>query len=634
MSRKRKLCFLSAALALACTLPVHLHAQVEKISTAEQARYLQELQAYQTNGTNPQLKAHLQKQQKAGNTAAVNAIRTAKAVGTAKLDSPMVWFDVPAMSEYQRLPDLFPVDGEALKPVRIIMAQEEYEPGSFVVYPLKDLGKVQLSLSEFKTAEGTVFPDSGLDLKVVKVWYQNGNGWYSYFGDHGLKLTPELLLNDEDLIKVDTEKVQNYARLTDPKTKEVSHVWISAPEDFDKRFVEHYRNTAPFQPMKENFRDAKTLQPVLLNEGEFKQFFLTAHATAKTAPGLYKGSIVLKEKSGKTVGTIPASVKVLPFSLPEPKSKDMKRDYITMSYNYTSFSLIAEENGGDFELARKQLEWTLANQARHGQKFHWIRGGVGTGEFLEQIGIMKKAGCRTDYIFANVGMNPEDARDFCMKHLGHTNVFLGFGDEPPARWFIQHRNFFKSWQKEGFKFIIAAGEQAFHAAGYFFDFFNYATTPENEKAPYKWNEIGNAWVAWYATHHVGPENPAFNRRQYGIAPYLSGFSATCNYAHHYGAYNDRRSTYKPMVFAYGCYDGVIDTIQWEGYREGIDDIRYATLLRSLANEAIQSKDVNIRHKGGVALQFMAEIDKESDNLNKIRLEMIRHILNLKDALAK
>ncbi len=640
MKKNRKRYLFTAV--LLCILSSTLSAQVEKLSEAEQNRCLRQLEQYLKDADSGKVQLpgfllnHLKKQKKTGGAKAVNAGRVANAAAAQTLNYPLVWFDVPAMSEYQRLPDLFPVDGEALEPVRIIMAQDEYEPGSFVIYPLKDLGKVQLTLSEFRNEKGTVFPASELDLKVVKVWYQNGNGWYSYFGDHGLKLTPELLLNDEDLIKVDTKKIQNYARLTDPRTKEVSYAWISAPADFDKRYTEHHRTPSVFQPMKENFRDAETLQPVTLNEGEFKQFFLTAHASAETESGLYKGNIELKDHTGKLAGVIPVSIKVLPFVLPDPMAKDGKRDYITMFYNYTGFELIAEENGGDLKLARKQFLATLKNQVKHNQKYHWIRADFGTPEFLEHLDLMKKAGCNLDSVFVasvNRKMSPEETREYCMKHLGHNNVYLGHGDEPPAQWFVQQRPFFKSWQKEGFKFIIAAGDQAFYAAGYFYNFFNYSMPPENEKAPQLWNDVGNAHVAWYACHHVGPENPAFNRRQYGMAAYLSGFSATCNYAHHYGPYNDRRNTYKPMVFAYGCYDGVIDTIAWEGYREGIDDIRYATLLKTLARKAMQSGDVEVRYKGGIASQFIAEINRESDNLNKIRLEMIRHILNLQAALA-
>ncbi|MEG1979484.1 MAG: hypothetical protein RR060_02100, partial [Victivallaceae bacterium] len=163
---------------------------------------------------------------------------------------------------------------------------------------------------------------------------------------------------------------------------------------------------------------------------------------------------------------------------------------------------------------------------------------------------------------------------------------------------------------------------------------NIATAPEDREATRRWNEIGNAHVAWYASHHVGPENPDYNRRQYGIAPYLANFSATCNYAHHFGPYNDNSETYRPMVLAYGIYNGVIDTIQWEGYREAIDDIRYATLLKTLAVKAKQSKDLNVVYAGRKALQYLASCDSTTINLNTMRLEMIDQILKLQQLLKK
>ena len=37
-------------------------------------------------------------------------------------------------------------------------------------------------------------------------------------------------------------------------------------------------------------------------------------------------------------------------------------------------------------------------------------------------------------------------------------------------------------------------------------------------------------------------------------------------------------TYRDHVFAYPTLNGVIDTIQWEGFREAVDDVRYLTTL--------------------------------------------------------
>ena len=101
-----------------------------------------------------------------------------------------------------------------------------------------------------------------------------------------------------------------------------------------------------------------------------------------------------------------------------------------------------------------------------------------------------------------------------------------------------------------------------------------AQAAEDASSTALWNQFGNgARVAWYSNQHVGTENPDFNRRQNGMAAYLSGYACHCNYAHHFGSYNDDSEGYKPMVFTYGQAKGVIDTLQWEGFREGIDDIQ-------------------------------------------------------------
>jgi len=50
-----------------------------------------------------------------------------------------------------------------------------------------------------------------------------------------------------------------------------------------------------FFSMKQNFMDAASIQPVSLNEGEFKQFLLTAHVGKDQEPGLYTGKVLLKQ---------------------------------------------------------------------------------------------------------------------------------------------------------------------------------------------------------------------------------------------------------------------------------------------------------------------------------------------------
>ncbi len=546
------------------------------------------------------------------------------------LRADATWWAVPAMSPIQRLPDAIPADGEKGGTVRIVAARGEYEPGSFVVRSDADLGKVQPKVGKLVNEKGDVFPADALDLTVVKVWYQNRNGWFSYFADTGMKLCPELLLHDEELIRVDTAKEANFARIIAADGKRAE--WWLNPPVVEKK---------PFPSMRPGFADAKTIQPVALEKNKSKQFFLTAHVTPGIPAGLYRGSISLAPSL-----SIPVAIKVLDFDLPQPRAYiHPEMDFRVCSYDYVGTGHILALNGGDEELMWKQYEAILANFVAHGQDMKWIRSKTGSQEMERTIELMKKVGMRTDVFVGGVDYKWQE-RDikasreraekivaYFDKKYGHHNVYCGYGDEPGMRFFPENRPVFDAYQAAGIKFIIASHEHIFDQAGFRWDWHNAACNPADASSPAIWNRMGsNTYCAWYANQHVGAEDPELNRRQNGLAAYLSGYSALCNYAHHLGPYNDVSQTYKPMVFVYGTADGVIDTLQWEGFREGVDDIRYATLMLSLAREAEMSADIAVRHLAGKAKLLLARFDKKTGDLNAARMEMVGFIEQLRAAL--
>ena len=556
------------------------------------------------------------------------------AAGSVAGNADFEHFAVPAMSEIRRLPDARPTDVEPGGAVRIVAARDEYEPGSFVIKAERDLGKVQLSLTPLRDESGAEFPSADLDLKVVKVWYQNRNGWYSYFGDTGFALCPELLLNDEDLIRVDTAKKANYARLTEADGR-AHEQWINPPRQMDVR--ESLRPWAAkdcFEPMRPNFTDAKALKPVSLGKGAYRQFFLTAHVRKDAKPGLYRGAVRVGSH-----GEIPVELRVLDFELPQPKClADPEKDFLVSSYSYISYDLIMEYNGYDLDLAKRQLRAVLKNQVEHNQTMHTVRGGMGEeGNFTWDV--MREVGMRTDVIMGCLypsGKDPKAMSDHARRaaayldaRFGHHRVYMGYGDEPGAEWLEKARPVYKAYQEAGFRFFIAGSDSVFHKAGYLYDWHNVAKDAGDDSSTRLWNFLGSDnRIAWYANQHVGTENPAFNRRQNGLCAWLSGYTALCNYAHHFGPYNDDSTTYKPMVLAYGCGDGVIDTLAWEGFREGVDDIRYATLLSALARRAGKSSDLETRYLGGKALGYLATFDREAGDLDVARQEMITYIRGL------
>ena len=544
----------------------------------------------------------------------------------------VTWFAVDPMGETPYLPDTPPADGLEGAPVRVVAARGEYEPGSFVLVSDEDLGKVRFVVGDLRTSDGKVFPAKRLDLKTVKVWYQAGNAWTSYFEDPGLKLCPELLLNDEDLVLVDRKKGWNYARLTEADGT-VSYRWLNPPRDVDTRTEDApgFRLDDSFLCMKPNFRDAETHCGATLSKGEYKQFFLTADVTGDVAPGLYRGEV----KVGGSA-SVPVVLRVLDFDLPAPKCYfDVEKDFATWFCEYVGIDHILPVNGNDRALAERQLLAILRDFVRHGEVLPSYRDRIARADLGLEAGM-----CFTNHLMAGsmlLGQKAEmryDARrkrERLERRFGPAPKYLSWGDEFGLATLRGVREMIEIYQKEGFLFPVNS-RVGYEAGGYLADLFWPPVRPDGSSAKeaFRYNQLGDGYFGWYASQHVGVENPAFCRRQYGFGPYRAGLSCSSNYAHHLQGWNDRgHNLYRPMMLVYGAGHGCIDTIAWEGFREGLDDIRYATKLLQLAKPLARSKDVKARYAAKKALQLLADADGDDMDLTTLRLEMIRHIETLR-----
>ncbi|MBR2982219.1 MAG: hypothetical protein IKC80_03200, partial [Kiritimatiellae bacterium] len=119
---------------------------------------------------------------------------------------PLAVATVEAISPIKRTPDLYPEDANFTGALRFIAAQGEYEPGSLMLYASEDVERC--------SAEVEGIPAGWLDIKVVKVWYQMGTAWVGYHEDSTRRIpTPELMLYDEDMVRVDHNEREQFVRM-------------------------------------------------------------------------------------------------------------------------------------------------------------------------------------------------------------------------------------------------------------------------------------------------------------------------------------------------------------------------------------------------------------------------------------
>ena len=119
--------------------------------------------------------------------------------------------------------------------------------------------------------------------------------------------------------------------------------------------------------------------------------------------------------------------------------------------------------------------------------------------------------------------------------------------------------------------------------------------------------------------------------------YKYNYDVAYNYTWYRNDWNDfaiaYESQYRGIIIVYAISDRVLDTLAWEGVREGIDDIRYATKLKQLAYEAEKSPDADVLHLGRRALAYLAYWDIR-ENPDTFRTECANYILQLEKALGK
>ncbi len=567
------------------------------------------------------------------------------AADTAKLPAawqkaPLVYYVVPPFSDLPRLPDGYPADGKAAGNVRLIATPGEFEAASLVVYPKANADKFTMKPGDLKSKDGKTIPAAEIDVKMLKTWYQAGSGWYGFFADGFARtLTPEMLLNDENMVRVDPATKDNYVRYSN-RDGSTSYQWMSAHFMVTDYQFWNQANHALIE-------DAKEFQGVVLNKDEFKQFFLTLHVPAGTKPGVYSGSVALIS-DGKNIGSVPVSVRVLPFSLPEPKSNyDQNKGFYLSLYgtgtrNPKILKNMAEHNAltplgfpNITPFCPEDFRQDIALAKEYGLSTRPIFGGA-TGVGLRSP---ENANVEDNNELRQLKRIINETADLAQKELGHTEFYSYAIDEGPPGAIRAERNAWRIAHEAGGKVMVTS--YTWRELLFALDYLIIPGAPADRRIREvnKFHESNpDSLCGWYANPHSGPENPDYFRRLHGYQSYKSNYDVSANYCWYRNNWNDMAVPYEPnlraIIMVYNGRDGIFDTIAWEGIREGMDDVKYVSYLKTLALEAAASEDGTVKLLGRRILSWLAYIDEERISMDTLRLETINNIMRLRTALKK
>lgn len=491
----------------------------------------------------------------------------------------------------------------------IIASPGEYEAASFVVNSSQQINKFSFSV------DLPGIPAANVDCKYLVCWYQDGGAWTVKKNfNYSSILIPDMLCNDRDFPK------RRFDLETPLKTDDGQSILP--------------------------IRDSEILRECTLAANYSQQLFVTVHVPIEIKPGLYAGKVMLKD--GETVLTsIPLEVRVLPIKLSSPRTKyDSGRDFVYSVYTWSHPSDKKMPVFCQYPRNDRQFRAEMGDMAAHGivsPLFIWDHAMIDKRQdlVLKGLDIARKAGlCRKNLYFGmsgNTDARSEKELAILYKRISKAMEYLrSIGVKGHVYWYGRDEKSgpalasqlpaMRTIQKAGGKVLVSGFHDCFEIAGKVLNLCVRYGIPTEEEAA-KWHSQ-NKLVWNYGAPQAGEPDPAIYRRNFGLFLWSRNFDGCADYCY-IESYNKPRNPYqRSYQFVYPTVDGVIDTVAWEGFREGVDDVRYASTLKLLAEKMQKSTNVKVKQAAENALSFLNGINTKDDDMELVRLQIINKIIEL------
>ncbi len=485
-------------------------------------------------------------------------------------DEDLTVFSWNPTSQYRITPFTYPIPATQTNNIHIDTTPNEYEPASFVLRAQKDIQNVSITLSDLSGPDGAVLSSENFDVKWVKCWYQAG--WDDLRVRKGEKfLTPELLVKNDKLIRVDHKTKSNFLQVATN-----GHQYYTDISNINSVF-----------PQNATIHDADRLSPVDLKKNTNKQVWITAKVPPASSPGKYSGKIIIKGNNIQSK-TLNFTIEIFPFLLPPSpleysiyygaklvdKSMSDIGSHLKSAQQYRIEMKDLKEHGIEsatlYQRLDKKLSEALLIRNESGMnngKLYVINFGLISGEHIDLKGQNKLRETVLKWV------------DTAQKNK-YKDVFI-YGIDEANNSLISSQ--LKEWQivhSSGAGIFVACPKTAYKVSNGLLDI-GVLYGQLNSQIAMEWQKKGLK-IFSYSNPQVGVENPGVYRKNYGLELWLAGYDGAMDFAYQYEMghiWNDfDHVKYRDHVFTYPATDSLIDTIQWQGFREAVDDTRYLNLL--------------------------------------------------------
>ena len=482
--------------------------------------------------------------------------------------------------------------------IQMMATPGEYEPASFVIRAGDaELRNTTITVTSL-TMEGggDAIPKENIDVRIVESWFQSSNVMRRTVPRSPKQFVPELLVHDHDLVNVDYSHQVNIVR-THPQLE-----------------------------------DSDELQPFSVSQHSNQQIWISLKIPDAVKAGVYSGTIKIRAQRKHAedfTANLVIRCTVLPFKL------DKTHKYIGLYY------LARLKNHGKTSYASRakntpQMYAEFVDMREHGINVltldHGYDARLGENErfkiLMDQYELGKRAGFTDEpilYLDWGVGAH-EDAGRYRKKlsrlrnvlHVKNTqDLWVYNKDERNLRTLLSSRHTFTAAHEIGAKNIVAVTRVQYAEALKGLLDIAVIQHQTSQKTIHGLKEKGILPIA-YGLPHSAEERPGTTRKVYGFDLIRKGFAGTLSYAYQAGeAWDDwmkwQSSNYRPNVMAYPTATQPIPTLQWEAWREAVDDLRYFSTYMRLSRKTEDDA-------------FSALHIRTSDSPKRIRAKVIAAIL--------
>lgn len=513
---------------------------------------------------------------------------------------------VPAINDTKLLPGMQLSTDFLNTNIPVNMFLGERTSVSFAVNSDQQIKNLTAVCSNF-TDGGNTISSNVATIRILKSWFQAGYNNWDYLAYNGNYLTPELLLNNSSMVYVVDDNWTQW-NVSDPNGANYLYLTTGQWVNISNPMPQDISNT--------QIQDADHLLPADLPANYNRQYIITFNIPTNTVPGNYTGTITLQNDT-TTLKTMTVLLKVLPITLPaSPLEYSL---YFQASINPAGLNTYSVPENSYISYLQDILLHGITNPTLYPSDDTTL---------TKELSIRKTLGFNNTYIYYH---NSEATPITNYAHYqalfapyGVTKIFNYGPDESEcniSQLLLERANGYGHYNAQISQYLNEYPNLLDLAV-------EYGNPIQADAATM--HKHGNR-IFSYGNPQTVPEWPRTWRYNYGLLLWQKDFDGAMPFAYEsytgdaWNDFCDYQWHNRQHMLVYPTVNGQVDTIQWEGLAEGINDVRYIQALKNAIAAKNSPSDPTVQVAQGY-LTNLKTSDLSNANLDQVRQDLQTYTL--------